>query len=110
MPGLTQTAALELAADTDIRASLLVPGSVKTHNDELFSEGRDEFKMLPIQAHPVKQILLPEACVPALVFLGSDGAFFSVGQPLVIDGGSTAHSRWHGSPGRGGWSATRSRR
>lgn len=42
--GLTQTAALELAADTDIRVNLLVPGSVKTHNYELFSESRDEFK------------------------------------------------------------------
>ncbi len=88
--GLTQTAALELAADTDIRVNLLVPGSVKTHNDELFSEGRDEFKKLLIQAHPTKQILLPEDCVPAILFLCSDGAFFSVGQPLFIDGGYTA--------------------
>lgn len=88
--GLTQTAALELAADTDIRVNLLVPGSVKTHNYELFTESRDEFKKLLIQAHPTKQILLPEDCVPAILFLCSDGAFFSVGQPLFIDGGYTA--------------------
>jgi len=88
--GLTQTAALELAADTDIRVNLLVPGSVKTHNYELFSEGRDELKKQLIQGHPTKQILLPEDCVPALLFLCSDGAFFSVGQPLFIDGGYTA--------------------
>jgi len=88
--GLTQTAALELAADTDIRVNLLVPGSVKTHNYELFSESRDELKQLLIQAHPTKQILLPEDCVPAMLFLCSDGAFFSVGQPLFVDGGYTA--------------------
>ncbi len=88
--GLTQTAALELAAETDIRVNLLVPGSVKTHNYELFSEGRDEFKRLLIQAHPTQQILLPEDCAPAILFLCSDGAFFSVGQPLYIDGGFTA--------------------
>jgi len=55
--GLTQTAALELAADTDTRVSLLVPGSVKPHNYELFSESRDELKRQLIQAHPTKQIL-----------------------------------------------------
>lgn len=88
--GLTQTAALELAADTDIRVNLLVPGSVKTHNYELFSESRDELKKLLIQAHPTKQILLPEDCVPAILFLCSDGAFYSVGQPLFIDGGYTS--------------------
>lgn len=88
--GLTQTAALELATDTDIRVNLLVPGSVKTHNYELFSEGRDELKELLIGGHPTKQILLPEDCVPAILFLCSDGAFFSVGQPLFIDGGFTA--------------------
>lgn len=42
--GLTQTAAIELAADTDIRVSMVVPGSVKTHNYELFTESRDEMK------------------------------------------------------------------
>lgn len=88
--GLTQTAALELAAETDIRINLLVPGSVKTHNYELFSEGSDELKARLIQGHPTKQILLPEDCAPALLFLCSDGAFFSVGQPLYIDGGYTA--------------------
>ncbi len=88
--GLTQTAAIELAADTDIRVNMVVPGSVKTHNYELFTEGRDELKKLLIQGHATKQILLPEDCVPAILFLCSDGAFFSVGQPLFIDGGYTA--------------------
>ncbi|MBA3554440.1 MAG: SDR family oxidoreductase [Gemmatimonadales bacterium] len=88
--GLTQTAALELAADTDIRVNMVVPGSVKTHNYELFTESRDELKKLLIQGHATKQILLPEDCVPAILFLCSDGAFFSVGQPLFIDGGYTA--------------------
>lgn len=57
--GLTQTAALELAADTDTRVSLLVPGSVKPHNYELFSESRDELNRQLIQAHPTRQILSP---------------------------------------------------
>ena len=43
-----------------------------------------------IQNHPTKQILMPEDCVPAILFLCSDGAYFSVGQPLMIDGGFTA--------------------
>ncbi|MGI8741562.1 MAG: SDR family oxidoreductase [Bryobacteraceae bacterium] len=88
--GLTQTAAIELAADTDIRVNMVVPGSIKTHNYELFSESQDEIKKLLIGAHATKQILLPEDCVPAILFLCSDGAFFSVGQPLFIDGGYTA--------------------
>ena len=88
--GLTQTAAIELAADTDIRVNMVVPGSIKTHNYELFSESKDEMKKLLIQGHATKQILLPEDCVPAILFLCSDGAFFSVGQPLFIDGGYTA--------------------
>jgi|GEM_PF-329056 len=88
--GLTQAAALELAAETDIRVNMVVPGSVKTHNYELFTESRDEMKKLLIQGHATKQILLPEDWVPAILFLCSDGAFFSVGQPLYIDGGYTA--------------------
>ncbi|MBA2304760.1 MAG: SDR family oxidoreductase, partial [Acidobacteria bacterium] len=88
--GLTQTAAIELAADTDIRVNMVVPGSVKTHNYELFTESQDALKRLLIQGHATKQILLPEDCVPAILFLCSDGAFFSVGQPLFIDGGYTA--------------------
>ena len=87
--GLTQNAAVELAADTDIRVNMVVPGSVKTHNYELFTEGKDEMKKIMIQNHPTKQILMPEDCVPAILFLCSDGAFFSVGQPLMIDGGFT---------------------
>jgi len=88
--GLTQTAAIELAAETDIRVNMVVPGSIKTHNYELFSESKDELKKLLIGAHATKQILLPEDTVPAILFLCSDGAFFSVGQPLFIDGGYTA--------------------
>ena len=87
--GLTQNAAVELAADTDIRVNMVVPGSVKTHNYDLFTEGKDEMKQGLIKNHPINQILMPEDCVPAILFLCSDGAFFSVGQPLMIDGGLT---------------------
>ena len=87
--GLTQNAAVELAADTDIRVNMVVPGSVKTHNYELFSEGKNEMKKGMIKNHPTNQILMPEDCVPAILFLCSEGAFFSVGQPLMIDGGFT---------------------
>jgi NAD(P)-dependent dehydrogenase (short-subunit alcohol dehydrogenase family) len=85
--GLTRTAAIELAADTDIRVNMMVPGSVRTHNYELFSEGRDEIKRMMIASHPTKQILMPEDCVAPVLFLLSDGAFFSVGSSLVADGG-----------------------
>lgn len=87
--GLTQNAAVELAANTDIRVNMVVPGSIKTHNYELFTEGKDEMKETMIKNHPTNQILMPEDCVPAILFLCSDGAFFSVGQPLMIDGGFT---------------------
>lgn len=85
--GLTQTAAVELAADTDIRVNMMTPGSVRTHNYELFSEGKDEIKRMMIANHPTKQILMPEDCVAPVLFLLSDGAFFSVGSSLVADGG-----------------------
>lgn len=88
--GLTQAAAVELAPDTDIRVNMVVPGSVKTHNYELFSEGRDEMKAQMIGSHATKQILMPEDCVAACLFMLSDGAFFSVGSAMMIDGGYTA--------------------
>ncbi|BDD06754.1 SDR family oxidoreductase [Aureibacter tunicatorum] len=85
--GLTQTAAIELAADTDIRVNMVVPGSVKTHNYELFTEGSEEMKAGMIAAHCTKQILMPEDVVGATLFLCSDAAFFSVGAAFNIDGG-----------------------
>lgn len=87
LQGLTQTAAVELAADTDIRVNMVVPGSVKTFNYEVFSEGQDQMKQQMIAKHATRQILLPEDCVAATLFMLSDGAFFSVGSSLVIDGG-----------------------
>ena len=85
--GLTQNAAVELAADTDIRVNMLVPGSVRTHNYELFSQSQDDMKRAMIANHPTKQILMPEDCVAPALFLLSDGAFYSVGSALVADGG-----------------------
>lgn len=88
--GLTRTAALELAAETDIRVNMVVPGSVKTWNYELFTEGELEAKKILVSRHPTNQALMPEDCVAAILFLCSDGAFYSVGQPLFIDGGYSA--------------------
>ena len=85
--GLTQAAAIELAPDTDIRVNMVVPGSVKTHNYELFSGGKDEMKAGMIAKHATQQILMPEDVVAATLFMLSDGAFFSVGGSLMIDGG-----------------------
>nr|BFF38503.1 SDR family oxidoreductase [Tenacibaculum mesophilum] len=85
--GFTQTAALELAPDTDIRVNMVVPGSVKTHNYELFTEGSEVMKAGMINAHATKQILMPEDVVGATLFLCSDAAFFSVGMALNVDGG-----------------------
>ncbi|CAM3804196.1 SDR family oxidoreductase [Parendozoicomonas haliclonae] len=85
--GFTQTAALELAGDTDIRVNMVVPGSVKTHNYDLFTEGSEQMKAGMINAHPTRQILMPEDVVPAVLFLCSDGAFFCVGGALSVDGG-----------------------
>jgi NAD(P)-dependent dehydrogenase (short-subunit alcohol dehydrogenase family) len=88
--GLTRTAALELAAETDIRVNMVVPGSVKTWNYELFTEGELEAKKVLVSRHPTNQVLMLEDCVAAILFLCADGAFYSVGQPLFIDGGYSA--------------------
>ena len=88
--GLTQAAAVELAPDTDIRVNMVVPGSVKTNNYEIFSEGKDAMKKQMISSHATQQILMPEDCVAATLFMLSRGAFFCVGSALKIDGGYTA--------------------
>jgi len=72
---------------TDIRINMMTPGSVRTHNYELFSEGKAEIKRMMIASHPTKQILVPEDCVAPVLFLLSDAAFFCVGSSLVADGG-----------------------
>ncbi len=85
--GLTRNAAVELAGDTDIRVNMIAPGVVKTNNYEIFSEGKDEIKKLMINNHATHQTLMPEDCVAATLFMLSDGAFFSVGSTLMIEGG-----------------------
>ncbi|MEO1301952.1 MAG: SDR family oxidoreductase [Myxococcota bacterium] len=87
MLGLTRNAAIELAADTDIRVNMVAPGAVRTYNYELFSEGRDEIKRMMIGNHPTKLILMPEDCVAPVLFMLSEGAFFSVGSTLMAEGG-----------------------
>lgn len=42
--GITQMVAVELAPNTDIRVNMVVPGSAKTHNYEVFSESEDEIE------------------------------------------------------------------
>lgn len=87
--GLTQVAALELAADTDIRVNMVVPGSVQTHNYDIFTEGKEEAKKFMKAIHATKQVMGPHEVVPAILFLCSDGANYSVGSPLHIDSGIT---------------------
>ena len=46
--------------------------------------------MLPLSAHPIGRLGVPEDIANGIVFLASDDSGFMTGSGLVIDGGLTA--------------------
>jgi NAD(P)-dependent dehydrogenase (short-subunit alcohol dehydrogenase family) len=88
--GLTQTAALEYAAE-GIRINAICPGFIET---PLLAKGgitdHPEVKQLIIDLHPMKRLGQSEEIAKGFLFLASDDSQFITGTTLEIDGGYLA--------------------
>ena len=88
--GLTQTAALEYAAE-GIRINAICPGFIDTPllTTAGISENTDIQKYI-IGLHPMKRLGKPEEIASGFIFLACDDSSFITGTKLEIDGGYLA--------------------
>ena len=88
--GLTQTAALEYAAE-GIRINAICPGFIDT---PLLAKGgitdHPEIKQHIIDLHPIKRLGKSEEIASGFIFLASDDSLFMTGTTLEMDGGYLA--------------------
>jgi NAD(P)-dependent dehydrogenase (short-subunit alcohol dehydrogenase family) len=86
--GLTQTAALEYAAE-GIRVNAMCPGFIET---PLLEKGgiNEDVKQAIISLHPVQRLGTSEELTGGFIFLASDESSFVTGTSLEIDGGYLA--------------------
>ncbi|CAB3802616.1 SDR family NAD(P)-dependent oxidoreductase [Pararobbsia alpina] len=87
--GLTQTAALEFAAQ-GIRVNAVAPGPVETPMLERFIAGNAEAKAGFFASIPARRGGQPDEIAQMIVFLASDHARYLTGQSIAVDGGYTA--------------------
>ena len=86
--GLTRCAALDYAA-AGIRINAICPGIIETPMMDRFSGGTPEGRERVIDQEPVGRMGRPDEIASAVMWLCSDGAAFTVGHALVVDGGQT---------------------
>jgi NAD(P)-dependent dehydrogenase (short-subunit alcohol dehydrogenase family) len=86
--GLTRAAALDYAT-RGIRVNAVCPGAIHTPMLDRFM-GEDSGRAQILAAEPVGRIGKPEEVASAVLWLCSDGAAFTTGQALAVDGGWTA--------------------
>ena len=83
--GLTRAAALDYAT-RGIRVNAVCPGAIHTPMLDRFM-GEDAGRAQILAAEPVGRIGKPEEVASAVLWLCSDGAAFTTGQALAVDGG-----------------------
>lgn len=86
--GLTRTAALDYAT-RKIRVNAVCPGAIATPMLERFMGSSEEAKATVIANEPVGRLGRPEEIAAAVVWLCGEGASFTTGQALAVDGGWT---------------------
>jgi NAD(P)-dependent dehydrogenase (short-subunit alcohol dehydrogenase family) len=87
--GLTRAAALEYARQ-GVRVNAICPGIIRTEMIDRSAQGNpDAIKQLE-QGTPLGRMGRPEEIASAAVWLCSEGGGYTVGHPLVVDGGWVA--------------------
>lgn len=85
--GLTKVAALEYAKQ-GIRVTAVAPAAIETDMIDRFTGGRDSDQGKGLAAmHPVGRMGRSEEIAEAVLYLASDGAKFTTGISLAVDGG-----------------------
>ena len=87
--GLTRAAALEYAT-SNIRVDAVCPGAIETPMLERFMASSAEARQTVISSEPVGRLGKPEEIASAVLWLCSEGASFTTGQAIAVDGGWTA--------------------
>ena len=87
--GLTRAAALEYAT-SNIRVDAVCPGAIETPMLERFMASSEEARQTVISSEPVGRLGKPEEIASAVLWLCSEGASFTTGQAIAVDGGWTA--------------------
>jgi NAD(P)-dependent dehydrogenase (short-subunit alcohol dehydrogenase family) len=87
--GMTKTAALEFAKN-NIRVNAVCPGVIKTPMIDRFIADNPGGEAQLTMGEPIGRMGKPEEIASAVIWLCSDGASFTTGQALAVDGGWVA--------------------
>lgn len=87
--GLTRSAAVEYAKK-GIRVNAVCPAVIETDMYRRASEADPRLPGTALAMHPVGRLGQPEEIAGAVLYLCSEGAGFTTGVALPVDGGSTA--------------------
>ncbi len=87
--GLTRSAGRAYAKQ-NIRVNAVCPGVIDTAMFRHAIQDKPELAEALTAMHPVKRLGRPEEIAHAVLYLCSDGAAFTTGQALSVDGGMTA--------------------
>jgi NAD(P)-dependent dehydrogenase (short-subunit alcohol dehydrogenase family) len=86
--GLTKAAAVEYARKK-VRVNAVCPAVIETDMTRRAFEGNPKKAEMAAAAHPVGRIGKVEEVASAVLYLCCDGAGFTTGHSLLVDGGST---------------------
>lgn len=86
--GLSKAAALDYA-DKNIRINAICPGIVHTAMIDRFTGGTPEGLQAAIAQEPIGRLGRPEEIAGTVLWLCSQGAGFTLGAAVVVDGGQT---------------------